>query len=85
MRAKRVDANHAEIRRTLEACGWRILGTHACAGFVDLVAWHPATEKLRLVEVKVRKGRFTKGQQELIDEGWPICVLRSVQDAIDLR
>lgn len=83
MRAKRVDQNHGEIRETLRRCGWRILDVSDCAGLCDLLA-HRGGE-LRMVEVKTAKGKLTPRQAELIAEGWPIVIVRTIEEAARLR
>ena len=83
MRAKRVDANHGAIRDTLRRLGWRILDVSDCAGLCDLLAHRGGI--LRMVEVKTAKGTLTARQQELMAEGWPIVIVRSVEDALRLR
>jgi len=52
-------------------------------GVPDLLALKG--ESLRLVEVKSDKGKLTAWQALLQLEGWPIHILRSVDDAIALR
>ena len=83
-RAARTDANHRAIKRALEQCGWYVIDTHTLPGFVDLVAKHAAWG-LKLIEVKTAKGTLTPAQENLRSHGWPVVILRSVEDAAALR
>lgn len=83
MRAKRVDQNHGEIRDTLRQLGWTILDTSSYPGFVDCLGIRAGA--MRMIEIKAGKGRLTKRQAKLIAQGWPIVIVRSTQDAVDLR
>jgi hypothetical protein len=38
-----------------------------------------------MVEVKTAKGTLTPRQQELLEDGWPIVVVRTVDEAVALR
>jgi Holliday junction resolvase len=50
-RRARTDANHAEIREALRACGWTVIDTsRAGSGFPDLVA--AKAGRIELIEVK---------------------------------
>ena len=83
-RAAKVDANHQAIRSALRRCGWKVIDlSRAGNGVPDLLALKG--ESLRLVEVKSDKGKLTAWQALLQLEGWPIHILRSVDDAIALR
>ncbi len=37
---------------------------------------------IHAVEIKTGKGKLTEAQQAFIDSGWPVHVLRTVDDAI---
>ncbi len=84
-RAAKVDQNHGQIVKALRQCGWYVLDTHAYPSFVDAVAYHPARDVVRLCEIKAAKGRLTASQSRLLEDGWPVYLLRSVDDAIALR
>jgi hypothetical protein len=73
--AKR-DANEGQIIAALEAMGCQV---HRMDTPVDLLILHRGT--LHLAEVKAKRGTLTKDQR-LFVEGWPVTVLRSVEDAI---
>ena len=78
--ARKVDQTHGPIKRVLERAGWDVLDTHAAANFVDLIA--NKAGRIVLIECKTGKGRYTKGQRDLIARGWPIVTLRSEAEAI---
>jgi hypothetical protein len=82
--ARRVDGNHEAVIDALRQCGWKVKDTSRLAGWIDLVAWHPGRQALRLIEVKVKGGTYTPLQQQLLDESWPITTLYSVDDATRL-
>lgn len=92
-RARRTDANHAEIMLALTALGWYVHDTSRLGdGFPDLVAARGGV--LRLVEVK--DGTKSQSRQRLTPaearifvrfalKGCPCVVLTSVEDAERLR
>lgn len=84
MFARRVDGTHKEVTEALRQCGWDVLDTSRLRGFVDLVAYHPGRQALRLIEVKTANGKPTVFQQRLLERKWPIAVVRSAEDAINL-
>lgn len=77
-----MDANHTELYKALEACGWTLKDTHHYPRFVDAVG-HRRGE-LRLFEFKTAKGRRTASQQELLDLGFEITFLQSIEDVARL-
>ena len=85
-RARRTDANHKPVVEALRACGWLVFDTHALPNFIDVVAYHPSRDVVRLVEIKDGpKKTMTMAQWDMIAAGWPIRTVHSVQDAINLR
>jgi hypothetical protein len=81
--ARKRDANEPLIVETLRKMG--ILVTRASIpGFPDLICWHPQQARLVLLEVKSQKGTLTKAQQQHTAEGWPVTVVRSVTEAMEL-
>jgi hypothetical protein len=74
--ANRRDANEPHIIAALEALGCLV---HRMDKPVDLLVLHRGT--VHLVEVKTTKGKLTQDQRDFA-EGWPITVLRSVDEAI---
>lgn len=82
-RRAKVDSTHREVIDTLRQLGWDVEDTHTLPNFVDAVAMRG--EQVRLIEIKGVKNRLQPSQKRLIDRGWPIVILRSMQDAINLR
>ena len=82
--AKR-DQNERSIVLALRDAGYLV----AEGGWLaDLIVYDPngGADKrgsLHLLEVKAAKGRLTPTQQEAINLGWPIRVVRSVAEAFD--
>lgn len=78
-RAARVDANHAEIVAALRDRGCLVQSLAALGhGVPDLLVEHAG--KLFLVEVKAPRGKSTADQVRWQAQGWPVTVLRSVED-----
>ncbi|MDH5244829.1 MAG: hypothetical protein OEW98_00135 [Betaproteobacteria bacterium] len=82
-RAARTDANHRALLQALRQCGWSVVSTHALGGFVDAVACRRGV--VVLLEFKQGKGTLTASQQRLLDDGWPIRVVRTVDDVAALH
>jgi hypothetical protein len=53
---------------------------------VDLLVyvWKSMSERLLLVEVKTAKGDLNDKQKAFVEAGWPVHVVRSEDDAINL-
>ena len=81
--AKRTDQTHREVIDTLRACGWTVFDTHALPGWVDCTATRHG--EIRLIEIKTAKGKPTDSQRKLLEDGWPINILRNSDDAMKLR
>ena len=81
--AQRTDRTPREVIDTLRQCGWKVADTHALPNWVDCVA--SKGETVRLIEIKTATGKLKPSQQRLIDQGWPVVVLRSAEDAVGLR
>lgn len=79
---RRTDSTHKEVVTALRSVGWDCFDVHALPSFVDIVA-HRAGQ-VRLIEVKSAKGKLKPSQQRLVNDGWPIVVLRSAEDAARL-
>lgn len=79
----KVDGNHAAIVEALRATGWKVRSLASVGrGMPDLlIARHGI---VRLVEVKTPKGTLTPHQVKMVDEGWPVVILRSVDEALAL-
>jgi Holliday junction resolvase len=81
----RVDVNQREIVDLLRACGWLVRSlSMAGSGMPDLVIYKPSVG-LKLCEVKTQKGKLTADQIAFTQEGWPVTILRSVEDVIGLE
>lgn len=82
----RTDSNHAAIVEALRAAGWRVQSlTEVGNGCPDLFIWKPFSDLVRLVEIKTPTGRLTEAQSELVTDGCPVRIVRSVEDALALR
>lgn len=79
--ARKRDSNEPEIVRALKQIGVTVHKLSA-PGLPDLLTWHPR-EGVRLIEVKAPKGTLTEAQIDTF-EGMPVCVVRSVADALIL-
>lgn len=53
---------------------------------VDLLVyvWKSLSDRLLLVEVKTKTGVLNDSQREFVDAGWPVHVIRSEDEAINL-
>lgn len=80
--ARRVDANHGEIAGYFERLGCKV---HHTIGDWDLTVCRMGVVKL--IEVKnskkpPSKKRLTKRAQRLVDEGWPIRLVETIDDVL---
>jgi hypothetical protein len=83
--ARRTDSTHAAVRGALRASGWLCVDTSRLPGFVDMVAYKPSTGRFYFVDAKSKGGKPTASQQKLVDAGWPVRFLETVEDAAQLR
>lgn len=83
--AKRVDANHAEIRDGLRAAGYQILDMHEVGkGFPDLLAV-TKRRQIILLEVKTPSGKLNAEEREFHSVFLGACrIVRSLEDALTL-
>ena len=82
-RAARVDANHAEIVAALRDRGCLVQSLAALGhGVPDLLVGYRG--KLYLIEVKTPRGKPTADQVRWQAQGWPVTVVRSVDEALSL-
>lgn len=82
MRAARVDGNHTEMVDALRRTGRLVLSlARAGNGCPDLLSWR-ADEGLRLWEVKMPKGKLRRQQEAFQAKGWPVEVIRTIDDVI---
>jgi Holliday junction resolvase len=73
--AKRRDENEPEIVKALEGIGAKVIRLD----IVDLLVNYRG--KIYLLEVKTPEGKLTKKQRELLDDGWPIHIVRDIGGA----
>ncbi len=76
--AKR-DANEGALVRVLEDMGCRVYRLDQPCDLLVLVRGD-----VLLVEVKMPKGTLNDNQQEFVNAGWPVHVIRTEDDAINL-
>lgn len=75
--ANKRDSSEPSIIEVLEKAGCKVKRIDEP---VDLLVKYRGA--LRLVEVKTGKGRLTKRQKDFIEEGWPVNVIRDVDEAL---
>ena len=80
----RVDGNHGDIVDALRRCGWRVQSLAALGGGVPDLLVYRTGQPLRLLEVKAKNGVITKAQEEFMADGWPVTIVRSVDDVLEL-
>jgi hypothetical protein len=78
--ARKRDQNEPAIVDALTRCGLRVAKV-SLPGFPDLVVYGPRCG-VRLLEVKSKAGRLTPAQVEHTAAGWPVVVVRTVEDAL---
>ena len=77
-----MDTNHREIVRAFERLGAKVLSLAPMGnGVPDLLVC--VRGRLRLVEVKAKTGKLTPAQEEFMSD-WPVSVVRSVDDVIEI-
>lgn len=79
-RTHRKDANHDEIVNALRGrgCKVRSLSSNQGDGTPDLLILHCGD--VSLGEIKVPGGKLTHAQQRFHAEGWPVRILRTLED-----
>ena len=84
-RRAKVDSNQEDVVEALRARGYLVLSLASVGGGVpDLLVLEPSGRRLGLVEVKREKGKLTGDQEQFIAQGWPVTIIRSVEDALKL-
>lgn len=87
-RAARVDGNHKSIVEALRRVGCRVLDLSRVGdGCPDLLVSLPQrgrVPELMLMEVKTSRGKMNAAQRIFEADGWPVFVVRSVDDALRL-
>ena len=85
-RAARIDQNHGSIVEALRASGWLVLSlARQGDGCPDILAHKPATQAWRLVEAKAGRGTLRASQVSFQAQGWPVTVIRTINEALALR
>lgn len=80
MRAARLDGNHAEIVDALRRSGRLVLSLARMGEGVPDILTYRADEGFRLHEIKMPKGKLRRQQEAFQAKGWPVDVIRSVED-----
>lgn len=79
----RKDGNHAELERVLRQLGYLVFDCSGMGdGYPDLTVARGGV--VRLLEVKTSEGTLTKTQQRFIQLGWPVTIVRSIDDLVAL-
>ena len=82
-RAAKVDSNQGLVVDTLRANGWLVMSLAPLGkGKPDLLAYRQGV--WHLIEVKGLNGKLTP-MQETFHGLWPVTILRTVDDALELR
>ena len=81
MRAAKRDAVEPSIVKALRDAGYLVTeGGWLC----DLIVFDPVgAGRIHLLEVKSAKGKLTPTQESAIAQGWPVAIVRSVEDAFN--
>ena len=83
-RARKVDANHGEIRTALRDAGYPVKDVHSFAGMFDLLTM-TRDGRLVFIEAKTPGGKLTDAEREtiaLFGEG-AVIIAYSGQEAVD--
>ncbi len=82
-RASRTDGNHAAIVAALRCVGCLVADCSRVGhGFPDVLILHRGTCQLVLIEIKTLKGKRTPDQVRFEARGWPVQIVRSVEEAL---
>jgi len=80
-RRARTDKNSIEIVRVLRQLGFLVFDcSRTGGGYPDLTVCKAG--HVQLVELKTPTGKLTPDQQRFIQAGWPVSIVRSVEDAL---
>ena len=74
--AKRRDANELSIVRSLESVGAQVMRLHE----FDLLVYFRG--QVHMLEVKTGKGVLKDSQRDMMQEGWPLKIVRSEKQAL---
>ena len=72
------DTNEREIIDALKCVGAKVIQLDR----FDLLVNYKG--KIFLIEVKSKAGKLTESQKELIDDGWPLNIVRTVEQAYNV-
>lgn len=79
-RAARIDTTQRPIVQYLRGAGCEV---EIINGVIDLLVYQPSRARLAVVDCKTgAKAKLTDKQQQLLDRGWPLVILPSVDAAI---
>lgn len=80
-RRARVDRHQAEIVRVLRQLGFLVFDCSRIGqGFPDLAV--SKAGHVQLVELKTPTGKLTPDQVRFMDAGWPVRIVRSVDECL---
>lgn len=80
----RVDGNHEAIVDALRRSGWKVVSLANVGGGVPDLLVYRTGQPIRLLEVKAKGGTITRMQEEFMAAGWPVTIVRSVEDVLGL-
>ena len=81
--AAKVDRTHREVVTTFRSCGANVLDlSRVGQGCPDLLVYRAG--QWWLVEVKDAAGKLNIEQRAFINQGWPVRVIRSRDEAIQM-
>lgn len=78
-RAAKRDGNENEIAKALRNAGYLVKFQKD----YDLLVSRPGWKHCYLIEVKNKHGRLTPSQQKMLEEGWPLNVVWSGEEAFE--
>ena len=83
-RRARVDRHQAEIVRVFRQLGFLVFDcSRVGGGFPDLsICRAGQPQSIQLVELKTPTGKLTPDQVRFMEAGWPVKVVRSIEDAL---
>lgn len=79
--ARKRDQNEAAIVGALQRVGAQVVRISEKGAPDLLVLWGGS---LFVMEVKSPKGRTTRAQDETFGKGWPVYLVRSIEDALNV-
>jgi hypothetical protein len=81
--ASKVDRTHREVIDTLRQCGAQVLDLSRVGQGVPDALVH-LSGRWTFVEIKAPKGKLTADQVVFQQQGWPVRVIRSREEAIQM-